>query len=317
MNYTDIVKHCKIIFGIILMSIIPTHIIAQVTIGSDREPNNNAILEFKQNEDGTSEKGLLLPRVNLISTANPYPLTTHVKGMLVYNKTDDNNIKPGVFHNDGTQWKRIDIIPGGEANQVLTLDDNLQPVWGELDIPDVTEIGYVMRKFAVSNRETGHEFTNNAGYAATAQNYIFDSKWFKFNMGSNFTVTPQHRNNRLIVTMQAMVQSNSSGTQQGWVDYAGGIFINDSLKNVKLGQFSHTGNRAFEIMTMYLIVDNLRIGQSQQVDIAVARIASRLVERIGIGIPSTPAPNPPNLSNFMAKPFIAIQYYEDPSSPTN
>lgn len=308
-------RHCKIIVAILLAVTGFIPVMGQVTIGSDMEPDSNAILEFKQNEDGTSEKGLLLPRVNLRSTTDPFPLSAPVKGMLVYNKTDDSVIKPGVFYNDGTQWKRIDILPGGKASQVLTLDSNMQPVWGELDVPNVTEIGYVMRKFAVSSVQTGHQFTTNAGYAITAQDHQYNTlpnTWYKLNIGT-FSVTPTHVNNRLIITMQTMVQTNSDGTvrRRGWVDIAAGVFINDQLKNVKLGQFTHTGNRSFEIITMYMMVENLPVNQVQNVSVAVARLASSIIETIGIGVP---APGGTNLNGFMAKPFVAIQYYEDPSS---
>jgi hypothetical protein len=289
---------------------------AQVTIGSSVEPDADAILDLKEKSDGTSQKGLLLPRVNLRTSTDAYPLTTHVEGMLVYNKKDSTTIKPGVFYNDGTQWKRIDILPGAQPSEVITVGSDLQPTWGDLDVPDVENIGYVMRDFTVSNKETGKEFTDNSGYAVTVKDYPWDNNWFKFEMTTPYSVTPTHRNNRLIVTMQTIIQSDGDGTSadRGWVDYAGAVFINDRLNVVKLGQFSHTGRDPFDTMTIYLIVENLPVGQVQHVDIAVARLASKILERIGIGIPITP--NPVNLNNFMAKPFIAIQYYEDPSSPT-
>lgn len=118
---------------------------AQVTIGSSVEPDADAILDLKEKSDGTSQKGLLLPRVNLRTSTDAYPLTTHVEGMLVYNKKDSTTIKPGVFYNDGTQWKRIDILPGAQPSEVITVGSDLQPTWGDLDVPDVENIGYVMR----------------------------------------------------------------------------------------------------------------------------------------------------------------------------
>lgn len=289
---------------------------AQVTIGSNIEPDADAILDLKQNQDGTSEKGLLLPRVNLISSTNPSPLTEHVEGMIVYNKASVADVLPGVFYNDGTHWKRIDILPGAKGNQVLTVGPDLAPKWGELDIPNVESVGYVMRKFAVSNTQTGHEFEGNSGYEVTVQNYEYDNKWSKLVMSEQFSVTPTYIKNRLVVTMQTIIQSNSNGTasQYGWVDYAGGVFINNFLKVVKINQFSHTGRDAFQTMTMSLIVEDLPVGEVQNVDIAVTRLASRLIEDIAIGIPVTGASN---LNRFMTKPFIAIQYYEDPSSGTN
>jgi len=298
----------------------------QVTIGSEIEPDTDAILDLKENQDGSSEKGLLLPRVNLISPTNAFPLSQHIAGMLVYNKTDNdaNNIRPGVFYNDGTQWKRIDILPGALANQVLSVDENLQPTWGELDIPNQTSVGYVMKQFTVSNISngaSGARFTSNAGYGITTVNHDLVSPWVKLTLKDSFAVTPEHSKNRLIVTMQAMVQTDADGSTNhaGWVDFAGAVFMNSKLKVVKLSQFSHTGRYAFDIFTMYLIVEDLPVGVLQQLDLAVARINSgsrvAFTESIGIGNPASTIVN--NLNSFMAKPFISIQYYEDPSSSTN
>ena len=53
---------------------------AQVTIGAEDVPNESAVLELK-----ASDKGLLLPRVELTSTTSFAPLKAHVEGMTVYN----------------------------------------------------------------------------------------------------------------------------------------------------------------------------------------------------------------------------------------
>ncbi len=317
MNYST--KHRGIILLYIFALLAFPHIMnAQVTIGSDIEPHVDAILDLKQKQDGTSDKGLLLPRVTLVDESEPFPLISHVEGMLVYNQTDNIFIKPGVFYNNGTQWKRIDILPGGTANQVLTLNSSLEPVWGELDIVDEASIGYVMKQFTVSNNSTGGLFDKNRGYDITKLNHPLDTSWVKLDLSPSFSVTPTSSKNRLIVTMQTMVQSGASANNRGWVDFAGAIFINNQLKVVKVGQFSHTGLYAFEIMTMYLIMEDMPVGELQEIELGVSRLDSHnqqnSTETIGIGIP---VPGVSNLNNFMAKPFISIQYYEDPSSSTN
>lgn len=286
---------------------------AQVTIGTDTPPDPDALLDMKVTSAGVSNKGLLLPRVNLIAPTNPSPLTAHVEGMLVYNKISNANIQPGVFYNTGDHWERIDILPGAGPGQAIMSDNARQPRWGALDFPDQSSVGYVMRKFTVSDELEGAVFYGNLGYDVTEQNFTYDEDyWAGLNTNTPFSVTPGHTKNRLIVTMQTMIQSNSQQNNPGWVDYAGGVFINNALKVVKLGQFSHTGNYAFDIMTMYLIVEDLPLSVAQDVKIAVTRLNSGHAETVGIGTPVITT----NLSNFMAKPFISIQYYEDPSSPT-
>jgi hypothetical protein len=77
---------------------------AQVTIGSQDAPDTNALLDLKQNTDGSSSKGFLLPRVALTGTANAAPLSGHVKGMFVYNTDSVADVTPGVYYNNGTKW---------------------------------------------------------------------------------------------------------------------------------------------------------------------------------------------------------------------
>lgn len=81
---------------------------AQVTIGSNIEPDADALLDLKNTANPeASTKGLLLPRVELNSTELASPLTAHVKGMAVYNTTTKNNVSPGYYFNDGAKWIRI------------------------------------------------------------------------------------------------------------------------------------------------------------------------------------------------------------------
>ncbi|AWK05531.1 hypothetical protein HYN56_15310 [Flavobacterium crocinum] len=73
-------------------------------------PNKDAVLDLN-NSDGTNTKGLLLPKVALTATNSPAPLSTHIKGMKVYNTTkttitgsSTNQVIPGIYYNDGSQW---------------------------------------------------------------------------------------------------------------------------------------------------------------------------------------------------------------------
>lgn len=88
--------------------------IAQVTIGSGIAPNKDALIEFKENEGGTSSKGLLLPRVSLVSINSANPLSAHVKGMIVYNTVttavgNGYDVSPGFYYNDGSKWVSLPL----------------------------------------------------------------------------------------------------------------------------------------------------------------------------------------------------------------
>lgn len=107
-----IMRSKRSLFSILILLISCISSFAQVTIGSGFEPDDNALLDLKENNTGTSTKGLLLPRVALISTDNFRPLTAHVAGMLVYNLATTGDVTPGFYINDGSKWVRT----GGGSN---------------------------------------------------------------------------------------------------------------------------------------------------------------------------------------------------------
>jgi len=81
----------------------------------------NAVLELE-----STNKGLLLPRVELVATDNVAPLTAHIQGMTVYNKATAGSgataVTPGYYYNDGSKWIRIGSggEGGGSWNDVAT-----------------------------------------------------------------------------------------------------------------------------------------------------------------------------------------------------
>lgn len=80
---------------------------AQVKIGDNPTTiNSNSLLELE-----STDKGLLIPRLALSATNNAAPLAAHVAGMVVYNTatagTSPNNVTPGYYYNDGSQWSLV------------------------------------------------------------------------------------------------------------------------------------------------------------------------------------------------------------------
>lgn len=78
---------------------------AQVTIGSNVSPNQDALLDLQ--EKGTTTKGLLLPRVALQQTTSFAPMQAHTQGMAVYNTANIGDVTPGYYYNDGTKWVKL------------------------------------------------------------------------------------------------------------------------------------------------------------------------------------------------------------------
>jgi hypothetical protein len=96
----------------------------QVGIGT-ANPNSSAILDIT-----SSDRGLLLPRLSLVSTTNFQPLLNHVAGMMVYNLATINDVKPGYYINDGTKWQSISdaIKKIDEQQSVIENLENQLPI---------------------------------------------------------------------------------------------------------------------------------------------------------------------------------------------
>ncbi|MEZ4874672.1 MAG: hypothetical protein R2793_04310 [Flavobacteriaceae bacterium] len=91
---------CYLLIAVLL--IINSPAIAQVGINTT-SPNSNAMLDVT-----STNKGTLLPRVSLTSTASAAPLSAHVAGMLLYNTATVGDVTPGYYYNNGAQWVRME-----------------------------------------------------------------------------------------------------------------------------------------------------------------------------------------------------------------
>lgn len=134
---------------------LPNMIYAQVTIGSDRKSNLGALLDLKQNQDGTSSKGLGLPRVILDSLriSKGTELSSTIKGatgtwdkeehvgLMVYNVSeydpcDSYTFKPGPYVWDGEKWKFL-----GKTGRAMEIREFQDPRDGKV---------YLYRRFGVA-----------------------------------------------------------------------------------------------------------------------------------------------------------------------
>ncbi|AWK05529.1 hypothetical protein HYN56_15300 [Flavobacterium crocinum] len=88
-------------------------------------PLQDAVLDLNTTGTENTNKGLLLPRVVLLSTDNPSPLTAHTAGMFVYNTntlgSGDTKVTEGIYYNDGSRWYSLNSpdqawLTSGNAN---------------------------------------------------------------------------------------------------------------------------------------------------------------------------------------------------------
>lgn len=115
-------KNCNRILGLIIilsLFVLPTK--GQVTIGSSETPEQGAILDLKENPDGTSTRGLGMPRIELtnlynltdVGVVDPSLDATHT-GLVVYNTVDKNDYRDpickGLYVWDGEKWQALNPV---------------------------------------------------------------------------------------------------------------------------------------------------------------------------------------------------------------
>ena len=105
----------KVLFLLLFLLVLgAANINSQVRIGGDGEPHTSAVLDLNvDNSDDGNNRGLALPRVELINSATQLNGTAPTKGMLVYNTnpavTDGQGT--GVYYWNGSVW----MVVAGEV----------------------------------------------------------------------------------------------------------------------------------------------------------------------------------------------------------
>jgi|SRR6218665_288179 len=146
----------------ILLALYGLNMMAQVKIGTNPESvNASSLLELE-----STDKGLLLPRIALTSTAAFAPLAAHVAGMVVYNTATagvaPNNVTPGQYYNDGTQWIRTktNTDASDDTNDAF-VNDNANTMIKAGTNSDGTTVRAVGTEFVVKdNGNVGMGLTN-------------------------------------------------------------------------------------------------------------------------------------------------------------
>ena len=128
------------------------------SVSSSYKAQRSALLELE-----SSARGLLHARIALISTSLAAPLTEHVAGMMVYNTAQQNDVVPGIYYSDGTQWV---LARGGEqlevsynsSTHVLTL---IQPggVIESIDLRAIVQSISLQQTITELRKQGGGRFT--------------------------------------------------------------------------------------------------------------------------------------------------------------
>jgi hypothetical protein len=127
--------------------------IGQVKIGGNPSVINvNSALEIE-----ASDKGLLLPRIALVSTTSASPLTSAiVAGMTVYNTATIADVTPGFYYYNGIKWIRVADAAAGTvaASNGLSVNGGTVKLGGALISPTIIGTD-AANTFALAGLQTG------------------------------------------------------------------------------------------------------------------------------------------------------------------
>lgn len=300
------------ILAALLLSNIFNQLKAQVTIGSEAEPDNNALLDLKEDPaTGESVRGMLLPRVNLVSLTDPSPLVSHVEGIMVYNLKNDGvgeAISPGLYKNNGTRWVRMLLPDGGQEGQVLEIDPaTMSPKWVTKYVPPADEVGeFSLTKTEAFKDENGNvlpQYNDNGGHTYAENSTLHDGQWRTIIEPINIDATKS--NNKLILFFQTTL-IQSSYYAGGSLSYAAGLFLDGELKGVRVSVIASAADGSDPVQkteTLFFVLENLQPG-SHTIDIAFKRRTpsnAGLVPALHIGQP---------LGNTPGSTSVSYEFYE-------
>jgi hypothetical protein len=132
-----------------------------------------------------TSRGLLIPRIALVSTNNFAPLSGHFNGMVVYNTSTNGDLTPGFYYNDGTKWiqgfpKPIaagemqywngttwSTVPAGQPGQLLQINGSGVPAWTGGGFATISTT--VVSGISASAASSGGNISSDGGNAVTAR----------------------------------------------------------------------------------------------------------------------------------------------------
>ncbi len=181
----QLVRNLYLVLALVVLGGSSMQIKAQVTIGSNAQPNRAALLDIKDkempgiNNETATTGGLLLPRVSLVNSTTLEPFvaltdanwvnasTSKIKekhvGLQVYNLSTSNDFVRGIYVWNGTHWqkqdKAVDAYPQEENFFFYLPSFNIDIEVGtnqEIDLYDVYE-----KQFT---RDLNENFVSNSNF---------------------------------------------------------------------------------------------------------------------------------------------------------
>lgn len=134
-------KICAIFVLFIISSVNLSNLNAQVTIGSNEEPDPSAVLDIR-----SSNKGLLAPRVNLTGKFDMTTIPNPANGLLVFNLSNSNNGTANDTSDDVFENTFYVYSTKTNAWELLVSDDFLEKKLIQMGVPQFIVLASVGNK---------------------------------------------------------------------------------------------------------------------------------------------------------------------------
>lgn len=229
---------------------------AQVSIGSDIAPIEGALLDLKEHLDGSSGKGLMMPRVYLESPTSLQPIISKSasdyekqkdlhKGLTVYNLNQTDRLAIGEYYWDGNRWlKKIVVESLGEESQVLMSDGKGNAIWSKIEMPTfehfkITDMVFYNKLDAADKTYAfgdivNYTITEGVGKISLPRAGIFNNPIYS----TKFTVRSSKSNKYAFIIADANFNFqtiNNIVVGEGyWVAYALQVYVDGVLRNEHL-----------------------------------------------------------------------------------
>ena len=133
----------------------------------------------------STDKGLLIPRVNLNSTADGTTIPSPATGLIVWNTGSGSLTSAGLYYNSGTSgspnWVRItaddvdkDWFEAGTTDSPNDISDNIYTT-GNISVGDNSPVNAANIKLAETSSDEGGEIQFNGGSSYTSNAYALDN----------------------------------------------------------------------------------------------------------------------------------------------
>lgn len=256
-----------LMFGGILIS-------AQVGLGTQTVANSQVL------NISSSHKGLLIPNVNIPDLQNAAPVTSPANSLMVYNTNTTTG--KGYYY-----WKINKWTP-------LLNTTNIYKYLG------------IIRSEVVASTSAVTDNTPTSGVSYTIGEVPSAHDW-QLIPGLSKTITLFSPNNSTAVTSSGVVQINSANTENTFMTFGIGLFVDGKLAQVR--NFIISGNETclYNDYNIFFNLSNLAIGDRKIEIYESLRVTNISTQRINFGAKDSSCTN---LNSSMDKSLMNIQISE-------